>query len=169
MKYSYLLLAFGLLFSCNQAPGGKGTENTANDSISEKRNPLLGTWRVVSTLNLTTLQKEEESKNYFHVFSEDYHMILVTPEERPKVYKDWDEMTEEEIKSQLPIGGGLLKYEIRGQAIYSYYVSAVAESYKGTRVIDEFEFRGDTLVHRNDHYSDGQMREWKLVRMDRKK
>lgn len=169
MKYSYLLLALGLLFGCKQSPEGKSSEITANDSITGQGNPLIGTWRVVSTLNLTTLEKEEESKNYFHVFSEDYHMILVTPEERPKVYKYWDEMTDDEIKSQLPIGGGLLKYEIRGQAIYSYYVSAVTENYKGIRVIDEFEFRGDTLVHRNDHYSDGQMREWKLVRMDRKK
>lgn len=167
MKYTVLLFVLVLLFSCKESPEANSTQTSTTDSIGQQGNPLLGTWKVVSTLNLTTLQKEEESKNYFHVFSEDYHMILVTPENRPKVYKNWGEMTEKEIKSQLPIGGGLLKYEIRGKAIYSYYVSAVTESYKGTRVIDEFEFRGDTLVHRNDHYNDGQMREWKLVRMDR--
>lgn len=169
MKYTHLFFTLLLLCSCKEGPESPSNQNTETDSISEQGNPLLGTWKVVSTLNLTTLKKEEETENYYHVFSEDYHMILQTPENRPKVNKDWEMMTDKEIKSQLPIGGGLLKYEIRGQAIYSYYVSAVNERYKGARVIDEFEFRGDTLVHRNNHYSDGQMREWKLVRMDRKK
>lgn len=167
MKALFLLPLMALVWlSCNNSHPDSMDAGETN-SLATKTNPLLGTWKVVSTLNLTTLQKEEESRNYFHVFSEDYHMILMTPENRPKVYKNWEAMTHEEMKGQLPIHGGLLKYEIRGQAMYSYYVSAVTEDFKGKRVIDEFEFRGDTLVHRNDHYSDGQMREWKLVRMDR--
>lgn len=135
------------------------------EPVAEDANPLIGTWKVVSTLNLSTLQFEQESKDYYHLFTEEHHMILVTPENRPKIGKFWDTMNCEEINSQLPIRGGLLKYELRGNAFYSYYISSVTADYEGKRVIDEFEFRGDTLVHRNDDYSDGQMREWKLIKI----
>jgi len=165
MKNIILAIALLTFFACKESPGEASSE--ATNIASKEQNPLIGSWRVVSTLNLSTHEKEQESKDYFHIFSKDYHMILVTGENRPKVFKEFSEMNCEELKSQAQFSAGMLKYELRGNAIYSYYISAVATNYIGKQVIDEFEFRGDTLVHRNDDYNDGQMREWKLVRMDR--
>ena len=157
-------LLFLILIGCAETPKNTITETSDNDS-TKVENRLIGTWKVISMQNLITSEFEEIPKDYYHLFSEDYHMILATPENRPKVFNDWNAMTDKEVRSQLPIEGGVLKYEIRGKAMYSYYISAVSASNEGKRLIDEFEFVGDTLVHRNDQYIDGQRLEWKLVRI----
>ena len=159
-----ITLAVFILSSCGESPKNPSLEIKKEDSTSVE-NRLIGTWKVISKQNLISSEFEEIPKNYYHLFSEDYHMVLATPENRSKVFKDWKAMTDKDVRSQLPIEGGVLKYEIRGNAIYSYYISAIRASNEGNRIIDEFEFLEDTLIYRNDHSNDGQKREWKLVRI----
>jgi hypothetical protein len=109
---------------------------------------------------------QKEPDHYYHTFSHSHHMIFVAGNNREKIKKNFWKMTPEEIKTQLPTGGGFLKYEIKGNKFYSTYISAMSAFYEEVQIVDEFEFIGDTLIHRNDHYLDGDMRVWKLIKME---
>ena len=110
-KFIAIPLLILILFGCKQTVENASVTSSVIDSLKTE-NPLIGTWKVISTQNLITSEYENESENYYHVFSKDYHMIMKTPTNRPKVFKGWSEMNQEELTSQFPMEGGLLKYEI---------------------------------------------------------
>ena len=99
------------------------------------------------------------------MFGGTHQMVILAGEDRPKLTKSLSDMTPEEFQSQQPIGAGLYRYELDGQKIVRTNVVALSAYYEGRSFPGELEISGDTLVLRDSHSADGDLREWKMRRV----
>ena len=99
------------------------------------------------------------------MFGETHQMVILAGEDRPKLTKSLSDMTPEEFQSQQPIGAGLYRYELDGQKVVRTNVVALSAYYEGRSFPGELEVSGDTLVLRDSHSADGDLREWTMRRV----
>ena len=125
---------------------------------------ILGLWEVTSVRNLAKGLDQPHRREY-HMFGETHQMVILAGEDRPKLTKSLSDMTPEEFQSQQPIGAGLYRYELDGQKVVRTNVVALSAYYEGRSFPGELEVSGDTLVLRDSHSADGDLREWTMRRV----
>ena len=125
---------------------------------------IKGLWEVATVRNLTKGEDQPYRREY-HQFGDTYQMVIVAGENRPKLTKSVSDMTPEEFQSQQPIGAGLYRYEWDGKNVVRTNVAALSAYYEGRSFPGELELSGDTLVLRDSHSADGDMREWTMRRV----
>ena len=128
-------------------------------------NPLQGVWKVVEERDLST-GIVEQSMPAYQIFTERCQMVLSAEKNRPKIEKSFKDMTQAEIRSQLPVGAGFLEYHIEGNHIVRTTKIALSAYYEGQVYKTEFEIRGDTLILRDSHLADGHTHQWTLLRLE---
>ncbi len=126
---------------------------------------LQGVWKVIEIRNLDTEELTPAENSHYMITSE-YIMTIGGKKDRPVVKKNFQNMTYQEIMSQLPAGGGFQKYEIVDKKIHRTTVFALSEYFEGKLIITEFEVDEQQLIFRDDHHADGQMREWVMRRLE---
>ncbi len=126
---------------------------------------LSGLWEVTSVRNLTKGELQPLRRE-FHLFSDKHQMIILAGENRPKLPKSLSDMTPEEFQSQQPIGAGFYSYQVEGEKIVRTNIVALSAHYEGLSFIGEVEVVADTLVLRDRHSADGDLREWTMRRVE---
>lgn len=126
---------------------------------------LRGLWEVTSVRNLTKGELQPPRRE-FHLFSDTHQMVILAGENRPKLPKSLSDMTPEEFQSQQPIGAGFYSYQLEGEKIVRTNIVALSAHYEGLSFIGEVEAAADTLVLRDRHSADGDLREWTMRRVD---
>lgn len=135
-------------------------------SVAETDEELIkGVWKLIGVRNLTNATSEDPGNTHYMITSE-YIMVIGGKDERPIVDKNFSEMTYDEIKSQLPAGGGFQRYKVIDGKIHRTTVFAMSEYFEGKLIITEFEASEERLVLRDDHYADGHLREWVMSRIE---
>ncbi len=126
---------------------------------------VQGVWKVTRIVNL---DKDEEADpgNMHYVVTKRHIMTVGGKEDRPIVEKNFADMKPEEILSQLPAGGGFMKYEIVDGKIHRTTKFALSELFEGKLIQTEFEVGQANLVFRDNHHADGELREWQMVRVE---
>jgi hypothetical protein len=136
-------------------------------SCSSPKSPSLlqGVWKVERVVNL---DKDETlpGDNRHYMFTEKHLMTIGGKDDRPIVENNFDQMSHEEILSQLPAGGGFMRYTIQDGKIHRTTLFALSEYFEGKTIITEFEVTQDKLILRDDHLADGQLREWHMTRVE---
>jgi hypothetical protein len=115
---------------------------------------LLGLWEVLEIKNLDSGQVQPKNRE-FHMYTASHEMIILAGANRPKLQKSLSDMTAEEVMGQQPIGAG-----------FYAYVVALSAYYEGRSNETEFEVKGDTLITRDRHSADGQLRQWTMKRVE---
>ena len=126
---------------------------------------LLGLWRVLEIKNLDTDTVQPQNRE-FHMYTESHEMIILAGNDRPKINKSLSDMTVDEVMSQQPIGAGFYRYEVQGDKLLRTNVVALSAHYEGNTFETEFEVNGDTLISRDRHSADGQLRQWTMERVE---
>lgn len=127
--------------------------------------PISGVWHVDEVVNLVTGDSTDPENSHFMI-TDSHIMNVGGKEERPIVKKAFADMSPEEILSQLPASGGFFNYEIKDGNVHRTNKFALSELFEGMYIVTEFETDGATLVFRDDHHADGQMREWRMTRVE---
>ena len=130
-----------------------------------KPDPLIGVWKVTRIVDLDA-NAEEDPGNMHYIVTSGHIMTVGGKEERPIINKTFANMNAEEIKSQLPAGGGFMDYVIKDGKIHRTTKFAMSELFEGKLIITEFEVDATNLVFRDDHHPDGHVREWHMVRVE---
>ncbi len=125
---------------------------------------IQGLWEVTSLRNLTT-GKAQPSVPEYHMYTATHEMIILAGAGRPKIEKSISDMTPAEVKTQQPVGAGLYRYRVEGKKLIRTNVKALSAFYEGRTVESEFELSGDTLIVRDRHSADGQLRQWTMRRV----
>lgn len=131
----------------------------------EKTHSLNGVWKVTKIVNLDE-NSETDPGNMHYIVTDSFIMTIGGKEERPVIDKNFANMTPEEILSQLPAGGGFMDYEVKDGKIHRTTRYALSEYFEGKLIVTEYEVTEDTLVFRDDHHADGQLREWHMLRLE---
>ena len=126
---------------------------------------LLGLWEVVEIKNITT-GKVQPMNREFHMFTASHEMIILAGNDRKKIKKSLSDMTPKEVMTQQPIGAGFYKYRVEGDELVRVAQVTLSAFYEGREVHTEFEIDGDTLVTRDSHSADGQLRQWTMRRVE---
>jgi hypothetical protein len=127
--------------------------------------PLIGVWKVTNIVNLDE-KTEEDPGNMHYILTERHIMTVGGKEDRPVVDKNFANMTQEEILSQLPAGGGFMEYELKDGKIHRTTKFALSEYFEGNLIITEFEVDATKLIFRDNHHADAQLREWHMERVE---
>ena len=128
-------------------------------------NPLIGVWKVKKIVNLDE-QTESDPGNMHYILTEGFIMTVGGKEDRPIVNKNFADMAPEEILSQLPAGGGFMEYEVKDGNIHRTTLYALSEYFEGNLIITEYEVDESNLIFRDNHFADGLLREWHMVRVE---
>lgn len=124
-----------------------------------------GVWKVTKIVNLDT-KEETDPGNMHYIVTKRHIMTVGGKEDRPVIEKNFADMTADEILSQLPAGGGFMEYVIVDGKIHRTTKFALSELFEGKRIQTEFEVDSESLVFRDNHHADGQLREWHMVRIE---
>ena len=151
LKGLFFLISALLISSC-------GTENRSASGLE-------GVWRVTRIVNLDA-GEEADPGNMHYVITKGHIMTVGGKEERPVIEKNFADMSPDEIKSQLPAGGGFMSYKILDGKIHRTTKFALSELFEGKLIVTEFEVDENSLVFRDDHSADRQLREWHMVRVE---
>ncbi len=100
------------------------------------------------------------------MYTAGHEMIVLAGPDRPKLAKSMSDMTAEEVISQQPVGAGFYSYTIEGNKVTRTNVVALSAFYEGRNVVGEIEIEGDTLIYRDDHSADGDLRRWTMKRIE---
>ena len=131
----------------------------------ESSSQLEGVWKVSKIVDLQE-KIETDPGNMHYVITPGYIMTVGGKEDRPVVEKNFANMTQEEILSQLPAGGGFMEYEIKDGKIHRTTRYALSEYFEGKLIITEFEVDPQHLIFRDNHHADGHLREWHMTRVE---
>lgn len=148
----FALLAFSLLVGSRSL--------AASPSAS-----LVGVWKMVSSRDVTAGTSEDPG-NMHYVFTPGYLMVLGGGENRPKIHQNFAKMTDAELRSQLPLGGGFMSYKIIDGKIHRTTIFALSAVYEGETIVTDYTVTGDTLVLSDHHFADGHTREWRFTRVE---
>ena len=154
------LTAALLLSACASAPPAE----TADDPHWRHRQ-MLGLWQVTDIRNLTKDEDQPHQREY-HMYTAGHEMIVLAGPGRPKLAKSMSDMTAEEVMSQQPVGAGFYSYVIEGDKVTRTNIAALSAFYEGRTVVGEIEIDGDTLIYRDDHSADGDLRQWTMKRVE---
>lgn len=160
LLWALMILGGGLVgYSVGRsvAPGSP-TSASAEDMVR-------GLWEVTSVRNLTKDELQPHRRE-FHLFGNGHQMVILAGEGRPKLSKSLSDMTPEEFQTQQPIGAGFYQYEIDGGKIVRTNIVALSSHYEGLSFTGEIEVAADSLVMRDSHSADGDLREWTMRRVD---
>lgn len=100
------------------------------------------------------------------MYTRSHEMIVLAGSDRPKINKSLSEMTVDEVMSQQPVGAGLYSYRVDGDKLFRTNITALSAFYEGQTFETEFEIDGNTLVTRDRHVADGQLRQWTMQRVE---
>lgn len=153
-----MCLVVGVACACLTAP----VETTPPLSQHEQ---LLGLWRVVEVQNLDTGEVPPLIPEH-HIYTQSHEMIVLAGSDRPKINKSISGMTVEEVMSQQPVGAALYSYRVDGDKLLRTNVTALSAFYEGQTFETEFEIDGNSLVTRDRHAADGQLRQWTMQRVE---
>lgn len=126
---------------------------------------MLGLWQVTDIQNLTKGEDQPHAREY-HVFTASHEMIILAGADRPKLTKSISDMNAEEVMSQQPVGAGFYGYTIEGNKVSRTNIVALSAFYEGRTIEGEIEVDGDTLVYRDAHSADGDLRQWTMKRVE---
>jgi len=157
-----VVLGVFALVGCAGTPPTPVAEAVAEPTAHEQ---LQGLWRVLEIKNLDTGEVQPMHRE-FHMYTASHEMIILTGEDRPKLDKSLSDMTADEVMSQQPIGAGFYRYEVRGDKLERTNVAALSAYYEGKTFETEFEVTAETLVTRDRHSADGQLRQWTMERVE---
>ncbi len=138
---------------------------TSCGSREEPESLLKGVWKVTRIVNLD-IKEESDPGNMHYILTARHIMTVGGKEDRPIVEKNFADMSPEEILSQLPAGGGFMEYKLVDGQIHRTTKFALSELFEGRLIKTEFEVDDRNLVFRDDHFADGQLREWHMVRVE---
>ena len=130
-----------------------------------RQSGIEGLWEVTSVRNLAKGEEQPLRREYY-LFGETHHMVVLAGEGRPKLDKSFSDMSPEEIMSQQPVGAGFYRYTLSGTRIERTNVLALSAYYEDRTFPGEVRIEGDTLVMRDSHSADGDMREWTMRRVE---
>jgi hypothetical protein len=120
---------------------------------------------VLEIKNLDSGQVQPKNRE-FHMYTASHEMIILAGANRPKLQKSLSDMTAEEVMGQQPIGAGFYAYKVEGGKLLRTNVVALSAYYEGRSNETEFEVKGDTLITRDRHSADGQLRQWTMKRVE---
>jgi hypothetical protein len=142
------------------------TTPTGDTSVEPSQHQqLLGLWRVVEIENLDTGEVQPANPEH-HMYTESHEMIILAGRDRPKINKSISDMSVDEVMSQQPIGAGFYSYRVDGDKLMRTNIIALSAYYEGKTFETEFEVDGDTLVTRDRHAADGDLRQWTMERVE---
>ncbi len=144
--------------------GGCANVEPPTEAAAEERPSVDGLWEVVSVKNVAK-DVIQPHRREFHMFQDGHQMVILAGEERPKLEKSLSDMNAEEFMSQQPIGAGYYKYVVDGNKITRTNVVALSAYYEDRSFEGEVEIGPDTLVLRDSHSADGDLREWSMRRV----
>ena len=159
MSHNLLFPAFSLMIA------GLLTALITGCAGGEAHSGLEGVWKVDQVKDLTT-GTTVSGENTHYMFTAKHIMTIGGKEDRPVVENNFDQMTHEEILSQLPAGGGFMAYVIRDGKIHRTSRFALSEFFEGRTIITEFEVTADKLILRDNHFADAHLREWHMTRVE---
>ncbi len=146
-----------LLSACGSAPTAEAISEAP--SLNDQ---MLGLWQVNDIKNITKDEDQPHAREY-HMYTATHELIILAGADRPKLTKSISDMTAEEVMSQQPVGAGLYKYTVDGNAVSRTNVVALSAFYEGRTTAGEIEVDGDTLVYRDAHSADGDLRQWTMT------
>lgn len=138
----------------------------ASCASNPQKNDLRGTWRLLSTADLTSGTIDTTQLTHY-IITEEHIMTIGGARNRPKINKNFANMDCEEIATQLPVGGGFMRYEVSGDSVFRTTIYAMSAHYHGETIRTAFSLNGDTLIFRDSHLMDGHAREWTFHRIER--
>jgi hypothetical protein len=131
----------------------------------ETPNLLVGVWKVSNIIDLDE-KTESDPGNMHYILTEGFIMTVGGKEDRPVIEKNFADMDQRELLSQLPAGGGFMEYEVKDGKIHRTTRYALSEYFEGKTIITEFEVDKKHLVFRDNHHADGHLREWHMLRIE---
>ncbi len=158
--FALCLNAVVFLSACASAPRAETADEPP--SLHEQ---MLGLWQVTDIQNLTKGEDQPHQREY-HMYTAGHEMIVLAGPDRPKLSKSMSDMTAEEVMSQQPVGAGFYSYTIEGAKVARTNVVALSAFYEGRTTVGEIEIEGDTLIYRDDHSADGNLRQWTMKRVE---
>jgi hypothetical protein len=109
---------------------------------------LSGSWRRISLRDSTAQPLQPPLPPAFLIFSPNgYFSQTAIPAGRPKINKAWEDMTKEELLSQVGnVDAFSGSYELVGTTLTRTIVSALGTFFEGTKFVQAVRFGGDTLI-----------------------
>ena len=126
---------------------------------------IVGVWEQISVENLTT-GAVDSLANVHYIFTKGYISSIGGAQDRPVIEKNFAKMECDEIKTQLPAGGGFMEYYIKDNKIHRTTIFAMSAYFIGREIITDFELKNDTLTLTDNHHADGNLRRWTFKRLE---